>query len=53
MRLLYDGIEADTPEAAAGKAQDMPLEDADECDGETFAALVDVQGDEEYEQSLT
>jgi hypothetical protein len=54
MRLRFDSIEADTSEAAAEKAKHMLLEDAadfDECDGETFAALVDVQGDENYEHS--
>jgi hypothetical protein len=54
MRLVFGGIEADSPEAAASIARDKPTEHADDiadCDGETFAALVDVQGDEEYEQS--
>jgi hypothetical protein len=56
MRLRFDGIKADTPEAAAEKAKDMLLQDADdfdECDGETFAALVDMQGDEDFSQSVT
>ena len=56
MRLRFDSVEADTPEAAAEKAKAMLLEDAadfDECDGETFAALVDVQGDEDFSQSVT
>jgi hypothetical protein len=56
MRLSYTGIEADTSEAAAAIARDKPTADADdidECDGETFAALVDVAGDEDHEQSVT
>lgn len=56
MRLRFDGIEADSPEAAAAAARNLTLEDADvvdECDGADFAALVDVAGDEEYGQSVT
>jgi hypothetical protein len=55
MRLVFGGIEAASPEEAAAIARDKPTEDADEfddeCDGETFYALVDVQGDEQHEQS--
>jgi len=54
MRLVYEGITADTPEAAAAIARDKPTGDAveiDDCEGETLSALVDVAGDEEYEQS--
>jgi hypothetical protein len=54
MRLVFGGIEADTPEAAASNARDKETEEADsidDCDGETLAALVDLVGDEEYEQS--
>ena len=54
MRLVYEGIKAATPEAAAKIARDKPTSDAveiDDCEGETLSALVDVQGDEEYEQS--
>jgi hypothetical protein len=54
MRLVYGGIEAGTPEEAAAIARDKPTDEADdidECEGETFAALVDVQGDEDYRQS--
>jgi hypothetical protein len=54
MRIVYQGIAADTPEAAAEIARDKLTSDADEiddCEGVTLAALVDVQGDEEYEQS--
>lgn len=51
MRLQFDGIEADSPEDAAAKAQDLHFDDADDwsdCEGESLAALVDVQGDEEF-----
>ena len=55
MRLVFGGIEAASPEEAAALARDKPTENADEfddeCDGETFYALVDVQGDEQHEQS--
>ena len=56
MRLVFGGIKADSPEAAAAIARDKLTSDADsidDCDGETFAALVDVAGDEQYEQSVT
>jgi hypothetical protein len=54
MRLTYGSIKADSHEAAAAIARDKPTEEADsidDCEGETLAALVDVHGDEEYEQS--
>jgi hypothetical protein len=54
MRLTFEGIEADTPEAAAAIARDKPTGDADDiydCEGESLSALVDVAGDEEYAQS--
>jgi hypothetical protein len=54
MRLLYEGIDAPTPEEAAEIAGDKPTGDADgieDCEGCTSTALVDVVGDEEYEQS--
>ena len=56
MKLLFNRIEADTPETAAAKARDKltgDADDIDDCDGETFAALVDVVGDERYEHSVT
>jgi len=56
MRLAFEGIEADTPEAAAAIARDGMTSDAndiDDCDGEDFAALVDVIGDDEFEKSVT
>jgi hypothetical protein len=54
MRLLFEGIEAGSHEEAAAIAHNRLTEDADAiacCDGEDFAALVDVVGDEQYEQS--
>ena len=54
LRLVFGGIEADSPEAAAAVARDKPTEEADsidDCEGENLAALVDVAGDEEYEHS--
>ena len=54
MRLVYEGISAETPEAAAAIARDKPTDDSveiDDCEGETLSALVDVDGDEEHEQS--
>jgi hypothetical protein len=55
MRLLFERIEAETPEAAAAIARDRLTEDADDiedCDGEDLGALVDVVGDDQYEQSV-
>src|SRR4051794_31531924 len=49
MRLVFGGIRAESHEAAATIARDKPTEHADDiadCDGETFYACVDVQGDE-------
>jgi hypothetical protein len=54
MRLVFGGIEADTPEAAADLARDKFTSDADkidDCEGMTLSALVDVVGDRDYEQS--
>ena len=54
MRLLYGGIVADSHEQAAAIARDKPTDQADsidDCDGETSYSCVDVQGDEDYEQS--
>jgi hypothetical protein len=56
MKLRFDRIEADNPEAAAVIARDKPTDQADsidDCDGETLAALVDVVGDEDFGQSVT
>jgi hypothetical protein len=54
MRLYFPSITANTPEEAAQIAAEKLTTDAeytDDCDGETFAALVDVVGDEEYKHS--
>lgn len=54
MRLLFEGIEAGSHEQAAAIAGQRSHEEADfidDCHGEDFAALVDVTGDESYEQS--
>ncbi len=56
MRLTFERIEAPTPVEAAATARELDTADADEitsCDGETLAALVDVVGDDQYEQSVT
>ena len=48
MRILYRNIEADTPEAAAEACRDLPSRqgfDPVDCDGQTFAAVVDIAGD--------
>jgi hypothetical protein len=50
MRLKFDGIEADTPEAAAAIADDKLADQADEIedsDGVGFSAVVDLVGDGE------
>jgi hypothetical protein len=55
MRLAFERIEAESPEAAAAIASDKPTEDADDiddCNGEDFGALVDVAGDDRYERSV-
>jgi hypothetical protein len=56
MRLRFDGIEAETPEAAASVAHKKLTRDADyieDCEGEDSAALVDMADDidQEYEHS--
>lgn len=54
MRLFYPDIEAATLAEAAEKARNMTTDDAtviDDCEGETFAALVDMVGDDEYHQT--
>ena len=48
MRIRYRDIEADTPEAAAEACRDRPSGagcDPVDCDGQTFAAVVDIAGD--------
>ncbi|WP_422927476.1 hypothetical protein [Singulisphaera sp. PoT] len=54
MRLTFEGIEAESPEAAALIARDRSTDAADDiadCDGEDLAALVDLVGDEHHEHS--
>ena len=54
LRLVYGGIEAASHAEAAGRVRDLNAHDADsvdDCDGESFAALVDVAGDQTYERS--
>jgi hypothetical protein len=54
MRLRFDGIKAVSPEQAAEKAREMHFDDAadwSDCEGESLSALVDVPGDDEFEQS--
>ena len=57
MRLLFLDIEAESPEEAAEACRELPDEaacgPAEPCQGEAFAALVDVQGDSDYVQSVT
>jgi hypothetical protein len=56
MRLYFPAIEADSPKAAAQFAAGKPTGDAEyteDCDGENIAALIDVDGDEQYSQSVT
>ena len=50
VRLVFESIEADSHEAAAAIACDKhpaAADDIDTCDGETFAAQVEVAGDED------
>jgi hypothetical protein len=54
MRLVFNGIEAASHEAAAEsvrRQQTDHYDDIADCDGETSYACVDVQGDAEYEHS--
>ena len=56
MRLFFPGIEGKTPEEAARIAADKLTAEAkytEDCDGENLSALIDVAGDEEFEQSVT
>lgn len=56
MRLRFDTVEAESPEAAAAIARERTAEEAAtvaECDGIDLAALVDEVGDEAYERSVT
>jgi hypothetical protein len=54
MRLFYPGIDASSHEEAASIAADKLTEEAEyteDCDGQNLAALVDLAGDAEFEQS--
>lgn len=54
MRLYFHGIEADTPRDAvtiADARQSNHAEAVEDCDGATISALVDVDGDDDYEHS--
>jgi hypothetical protein len=56
MRLYFPDIQAATTEEAAGIAIDLPTEEAsliEDCEGRTFAALVDLVGDSDYRHSHT
>ena len=56
MRLTFPAVEATTPETAARLAAALPTYSADaieDCDGSTYSALVDTQGDENYAKSRT
>jgi hypothetical protein len=51
MRLFFPGIDAESHEAAAEFARQQPTDTAqniEDCDGNDIAALVDVDGDQEY-----
>jgi hypothetical protein len=55
MRLSFPGIKANSPIEAAESARHLPTEDAtsiDECDGDDLGALVDLQGDADYSESV-
>ncbi len=54
--LVFEGIEAESHDAAAAIACDQhpaAADDIDDCDGETFSAIVEVAGDEDLGQSVT
>jgi hypothetical protein len=56
MRLYFPDIQAAATEEAAGIALNLPTDEAstvDDCDGRTFAALVDLVGDRDYRHSRT
>jgi hypothetical protein len=56
MKLRFDGLEAESPQAAVEYASNHLTSEAssiDDCDGQNLAALVDVVGDEDYSQSVT
>lgn len=54
MKLRFDNVSAATAQEAADKVCTLPsdqADDLDDCDGETFSALVDVVDDENYDHS--
>lgn len=54
MRLYFPAIEANSAEEAARIAAGKSSDEADcaeDCNGDTIAALIDVEGDSEYEKS--
>ena len=54
MRLHFRDVRATSVEDAARLTADRPTDEADtidDCEGETLAALVDLDGDSEYAQS--
>jgi hypothetical protein len=56
MRLYFPAIEAATPEEAARIAGNKLTKDAEyteDCDGDNLTALVDLVGDDGFEQSVT
>jgi hypothetical protein len=57
MRLYFQDIKADSPQQAAEFCKEFHCEmaagEALDCDGQTFAALVDTQGDFDHSQSVT
>jgi hypothetical protein len=56
MRLYYQDIQAESPQQAAEFCREFTCEmaagEALDCDGETFGALVDLQGDVDHFQSV-
>jgi hypothetical protein len=56
MRVTFSPVPASSPEEAARIARQLPTDQAvaiEECEGEDLAALVDVEGDDQHEQSVT
>ena len=54
VRLVFEGIDADSPEEAAEIACDRhpaAADDTDSCDGEIFTAQVDADGDDDDARS--
>ena len=54
MRVKFTGIEAESPEEAASAGADLRTDQADDvedCTGANLSALVDLEGDEDFEHS--